>query len=1051
LLKHLVESSLRYRTVVLVLAIALIVYGIYVTENAKLDVFPDFVPPQVSIQTEAPGLSPEQVESLITTPVENAIKGVGNLESVRSQSIQGLSIITAVFTDGTDILSARQQLGERLAESAAQLPQGTSPPRMGPLTSSTMDLLKIGLVSDRLSPMDLRTFADWTVRPRLLAIPGVASVLVYGGEVRQLQVQVRPERLVAYDLSTQDVLNAARSATGIRGAGFVESAAQRVILRTEGQSLTPEELGQAVVATRSGQSIRLADVADVALGGAPKFGDAMIQGRPGVLMPVLSQYGANTLEVTRAIEAALKEMQPLFKTEGVTVYPDLFRPASFIESAIHNIGHSLLIGGLLVTIVLFLFLWNIRAALISITAIPLSLLVAVIILQRFGLTLNTITLGGLAIAIGEVVDDAIIDVENIFRRLRENAAAGQPRSAFRVVLDASLEVRSAVVYATLIVVLVFVPVLGMSGIQGRLFAPLGIAYILAVLASLAKSLTVTPAMCLVLLPSRAARRSTEPALIAAFKRAYTKFLSLIVERPAVVIVPVVLICVLAVGVFRRLGSEFLPEFREGHFVMQMNAVPGTSLAESRRVGKLVADDLLENPHFRTVPQQIGRAELGEDTWGPHKSEFHINLAKDLDAKEEDQAQSELRETLAKYPGMQFEVTTFLGDRIGETISGETAAVVINIFGDDLDTLDQKAQEVAGAIGKVPGAVDVKIGSPPGAPQIAMRLRPERLREFGFRPVDVLDALQTAYQGTTAAQTYEGSRVFDVVVILDEADRQDPESVGQLMLRNGDGGLVRLNELADVYTTTGRYMLLHDDGRRRQTVTCNVRGRDVTSFVNEARKLVEDSVSFPKGTYAAFTGAAEARAAAQHELLMHSGIAAIGIVLLLYIVAGNVPNLLLILINLPFALVGGILAVFLSSNHNVSIGSLVGFVTLFGITTRNSIMLISHYQHLVRHEGMTWNRAAALRGASERIVPILMTALVTGLGLLPIALGSGQAGRVIEGPMAIVILGGLATSTILNLLVLPTLALRFGRFAVADEEGDEADRVHLVGGPVESHV
>ncbi|HEY3244304.1 MAG TPA: efflux RND transporter permease subunit, partial [Phycisphaerae bacterium] len=765
----------------------------------------------------------------------------------------------------------------------------------------------------------------------------------------------------------------------------------------------------------------------------PKVGDARIQGKPGVLIALLSQFGANTLETTRRLEGVLADLKPSLEAQGIQLFPPLFRPASFIETAVHNIGHSLLLGAVFVVAVLFLFMFNLRAAFISITAIPLSLLVAIIVLDRWGLTLNTITLGGLAIALGVVVDDAVIDVENIYRRLRENAASPEPRSNFRVVLDASLEVRSAVVYATFVVALVFLPVLSMSGLQGRLFAPLGLAYILAVMTSLGVALTITPALCMVLLPRRA-RTAREPRPIRGMKAGYRRLLLPLMRYPGAVIGPVLLFCAIAALLLHRFGAEFLPEFREGHFVLHINTIPGSSLQESGRVGSLIAAELLKDKRIQTVPQQIGRAELGEDAWGPHRSESHTQLAPNTTAKEQDQVEDFIRQTLKSFPGITFDVTTFLGDRIGETISGETAQVVVSVFGEDLDALDQKAREVADVLAGIRGNADVLVASPPGAPQLAIQLRPERLLQFGFQPTQVLDAMQTAYQGTRVAQTYEGSRVFDVAVILDEQYRRDPEDVRGLLLRSPDGVLVPLSELADVYLTTGRYTVLHDGARRRQTVTCNVRGRDVASFVAEAKQKVAAQVRFPGGVYPIFTGAAEARAQARNELFVHSSIAGLGIVLLLAMVFGSLRNLLLVLVNLPLAFVGGVVAAYFSGG-NLSLGSLVGFVTLFGITTRNSIMMISHYDHLVREEGMLWGLDAALRGASERIVPILMTALVTALGLLPIALGSGEAGREIEGPMAIVILGGLATSTLLNLLVLPTLALRFGRFGRRTEMDD----------------
>ncbi|MBI1825945.1 MAG: efflux RND transporter permease subunit [Planctomycetes bacterium] len=1024
LLQRLVAISISFRSVVIILAGVLILFGLYTVQHAKFDVLPDFVPPQVVIQCEAPGLSPEQVEALVTRPIETAINGAGHVESVRSQSIQGLCVLTVVFQEGTDILVDRQLLSERLSAIAGTLPTGVKAPKMEPMTSGTMDLLKLGIHSDTASPFELRAFADWTLRPRLLSVNGVAVVSVFGGNVRQLQIQVNPDRLAALDVSMDDLLAAARNATGIRGAGFVETDAQRIVIRTEGQSPTPEELGAVIIAPQGREPVRIADVANVTFAAAPKFGDALIMGKPGVLLTMLSQYGANTLEVTEAVEQALEEMRPALESEHITLYPRLHRPATFVENAIHNINSSLELGAVLVAVVLFLFLWNLRCAIISISAIPLSLLTAVIIMDRFGITLNTMTLGGLAIAIGEVVDDAIIDVENIYRRLRENRNQPHPRHPLRVVLDASMEVRGAVVYATLIVATVFIPVLTMSGLQGRLFSPLGIAYILAIMSSLVVALTITPAMCAVLLPRRA-EIAHEPKLQTALKSAYVRLMTPITHHPWFILFVLVILVAGATSLVPYFGGEFLPDFTEGHFVPHVSAVPGTSLAELRRIGEQISADLLANPLIATVEQQIGRAELGEDTFGPHRSEFHIEL-KPTSADQDQNVRNFIRHSLETYPGVATDVLTFLGDRISETMSGETAEVVVNVFGDDLDLLDEKATQVQNLLSSLRGAVDVQVVAPPGSPQMLISLRHESLRQFGFQPVEVLDAIQTAFQGAQVGEINSGRQVIDVVAILDESRRTEPESIRTLLLKNRDGALVPLERLADIDLTTGRYMLLHDGARRRQTVTCNVEKRDVASFVMEAKKEVDAKVDLPAGTYIAFGGSAKAREDAQRQLLVHSAIAILGIVLLLAVVVRRPSNLLLVMLNLPLALIGGLVAAFLVG-RTITVGSLIGFVTLFGITTRNSIMLISHYEHLVAVEGIPWQITTALRGAAERLVPILMTALVTGLGLLPIAVGGNEAGREIESPMAVVILGGLFTSTVLNLLVLPALAARFGTF------------------------
>jgi CzcA family heavy metal efflux pump len=1029
-LTKLVEVSIRFRGIVVALACLVVGYGAYATWTARYDVYPEFAPPQVVVQTEAPGLSPEDVEQLVTRPVENVLNGAPDVEAIRSQSIQGLSVVTVVFLQRTDVYRARQMVNERIAEASVQMPQGVLPPAMAPLTGATSVVLIIGLTSDQRSLMDVRTFADWTLRPRLLGVPGVARVSTFGGDVRELQVQVEPERLAAYHLSFSDVMTAAKAATGVRGAGFIETPTQRVVVQTQGQSLSAAKLGEVVLHVANNRTARLKDVAVVADGAEPKIGDATIMGRPGVMLNISSQYGANTMDVTRALDAAIAEMAPVIAANQLTLHRDLFRPANFIRTSVRSISTALLIGGVLVTLVLLVFLFNLRVAFISLTAIPLSLLVAIIVLTRMGESLNTLTLGGLAIAIGEVVDDAIIDAENIFRRLREAPRNLNASQIFHIVLHASVEVRSAVVYATFIVALVFIPVLTMSGVQGRLFAPLGWTYILAILASLLVALTVTPALSYLLLP-KAIETAKEPPYVVALKARYGRWLHALSDRPRTLMISAGALCVLAIAAVPFLGGEFLPPLREGHFIVHMVTLPGTALPESMRLGALVSTELLKNPNVRLVAQQIGRAEQGDDTAGVHYSEIHVDL-KPLGGSAAEQAETDVRDALERIPGALFSTKTFLTERIEEVVSGARAQVVVQVFGDDLDVIDQKAQDVLRLVASVPGAVDTQLESPAGTPELVIRLRPEALRQFGFQPVNVLEAIQAAYQGATVGQAYDGNRVFNVVGVLAPGIRQHPDRVGQLPLQNLEGVRVPLQSLADVYETSGRYSIAHEGSRRRQAIFCDVGGRDLASFVADLQQTLRTKMQFPQGVYAVVSGASEALDQARREIFAYSLVAAIGIVLLLSIAFRNIRNTLLVLANLPFALVGGVLAA-VATGGNLSVGSMVGFVTLFGITTRNSIMMISHFEHLVRHERETWGIEAAVRGASERLTPVLMTAIVTALGLLPLALGSGEPGKEIEGPMAIVILGGLVTSTVLNLIVLPTLALRYGHFPEMDAE------------------
>ncbi len=733
MLTAIVHFSLRFRGVIIALACALPGYGIYAYTQAKYDVFPEFAPPMVNIQAEAPGLAPEQVEQLVTLPIENAVNGVEGIESMRSQSIQGLGLIIVTFRTGTDIYRARQTINERLT--TAQLPQGVPRPVMTPLTSSTSLSLIVGLTSEKHSLMELRTLADWTLKRRLLAVPGVAKVSVFGGEAKSFQVQVRPERLVAYDLSIDDVLAAAGRATAVRGAGFVENDSQRIVLQSEGQSLTAEQLAQSVVAQSKGAIVRLGDLGKVVEAPEPAIGAAAVMGKPGVSLLIKNQVGANTLEVTRNVEQALNEMKPSLDAQGITMRADLFRPANFIETATHNVKISLLIGAVLVVIMLMVFLFDFRTAAISCTAIPLSLLAAVIVPQRIGISLNTMTLGGLAIAIGEVVDDAVIDVENILRRLRENRHLPNPLSALKVVLDASIEVRSAVVYATFAVTLVFVPILTMSGVAGRLFAPLGLAYVLAILASLVVALTVTPALCLVLLGDSRFKRE-EPPVVHWLKTRYVRLLQRVETNSKAVLWSVGIATILGLCTMPFIGAQFIPELREGHFIIHMSAVPGTSLNQSLAIGEKVTEELLKLSFVRTVSQNAGRAELADDTWGTHYSEFNVDL-KPLAGEEAEQSQFQIKDVLTKFPGVNFSVKTFLTERMEETLSGQRASIVVNLFGSNLDALDATGKEIARLLNTIPGAADVQLPSPPGTPQLVVRLKPNALARWCFDAVNVL--------------------------------------------------------------------------------------------------------------------------------------------------------------------------------------------------------------------------------------------------------------------------------------------------------------------------
>lgn len=1037
MMSALVRFSIRFSGVIIGLATLVVLYGFYSLSRSNLDVFPEFAPTQIVIQTESPGLSAELVESLVTQRIETSIAGTVGIASMRSQSIPGLSIVTIIFDEKTDVYRNRQVIAERLSTLNNKLPQGITP-NITPLTSSASTVLGFGVTSKNRSLTELRTLVDWTIVPHLMAIPGVADVNVFGGKVRQLQVQVEPEKMIKYGISLLQVEEAVKKATGVRGNGFIENKNQRIVINTEGQATTPDKLAMVALLHKNGQTIRLGDIGKVVEGAVPSISAAAINEETGVYLSVQGQLGANTHGVTLAIEKALQELKPTLQAENVTLHEGLFRPANFIEVAIQGVRTDILIGSVLVITVLFLFLFNVRTAFISATAIPLSLLTAIVVMSYYNIGLNIMVLGGLAIALGEVVDDAIIDTENIFRRLRENRMLVEPLPTYRVVFDASMEVRSSVVYATIIVALVFMPLLTLGGVAGKLFAPLGIAYIAAIMASLLVALTLTPALCYLLL-GNAKLEAEDPPMIRIIKKWYVNMLIKIEAHYKLILAVSFMLMAIGLGILPLFKNQFIPALHEGHYIMHMTAVPGTSEQESLRIGKKVSAAIRSIDGVKSVTQWVGRAPNGADTFGTHYSEFEIEIGA-ISGTEQRRILDEIREKLggeasdddgdgkaeAGFVGINFAINTFLTERIEETISGYAASTVINIYGQDLDALDRDANAIASILNSIPGAADVMVQSPPGTPQLVMRLRPEKMARLGLHPTDVLDSIRAAYEGVPVTQVYEGNRVIGVSVLLAQEARDDIQEAGSLPLFNTDGKLIRLRDVADIVQENGRSKILHAGAKRIQTVTANVVERDIGSFTDELKARLKTDLVLSQGAYLEFTGAAEANAKSREALILQSLLAGVTVFLMLYIAFGRLRNLLLTFANLPFALIGGVLAVMFTGGW-ISLGSLVGFVTLFGITLRNSIMMISHYQHLIDEENCVWGLDTCIRGASERLPSILMTALVTALGLLPLAAASGQPGREIEGPMATIIVGGLVTSTILNLLILPTIMLHFGRF------------------------
>ncbi|KPF54586.1 acriflavine resistance protein B [Novosphingobium sp. AAP1] len=1027
MLSALVRQSLRHPWLVLLGAVVLLALGVTTLRSAAYDVFPEFVPPQASVQTEAPGLSPQQVEMLVTRPLEAVINGANGVETVRSQSIQGLSVIDITFREGNDAYRARQQVSEALADAIPRLPPGVDTPRLTPLVSSTMDLLKIGLVSQRLSPMQLRDLAEWTIKPRLLSVPGVARANVFGGEQRRIEVRADPARLLARGITFADLGQAVSAAVNVNGGGFADTPNQRILVDPGPSATTGAQIAAAVLTTGPGGTVRIGDVAQVADAAAPPVGDALIMGKPGVLMTLSSQYGANTLDTTRALERAINDIAPALRAQGVTLYPALHRPANFVEVALSGITVDLAIGAVMVFVVLLVFLRDVRVVMIAFVSIPLSLLAALIVLDRTGQTINTMTLGGLAVALGVVIDDAIVDIENIVRRLRGVTDEADRRA---IIAAASIEVRAPVVHATFVLALTMLPVILLTGLQGAFFAPLGLAFLLATMASLVVALSVTPALALMLLRGR--NPVAEPALLERFKNWHEGLMRRLCARPGVAAGAIATLGALALVGTLSFGSELLPTFREQHYVLQVSGPPGASLAWMRSTGEELSRRLLAIPEVLSVEEQIGRAEAGEDTWPPSQGEFHLRL-KSVGGRGEDTALAEIRAALAATPALQGEVTTFLGDRISESLSGETAAIAISVQGADLDTLDRTGATIAAALRSVPGATDVTMKAAPGTPMLGVTLDPARMALHGVTAADAGDAIRATFAGQTVGQVVLADRAIDVAVTLPPDLRRDPEALGDTLVRasagGASGGAVRLADIATISPGEARALIAHEGGLRRQIVTANVvPGHAVADVVKAAQARIARDVALPPGVFLSWAGTAEGAAAAQRQLLAHVALAGVAMVALLILAFGGVRPALLILAGMPPAMAGGVLAVALTGGV-VSLGALVGFIALFGISARNAILLVAHVDQLVLGEGRPWTLDTLLEATRERVTPILLTALVTAFALLPVAIETGQSGREIQGPMAVVILGGLATSLLLTLLLLPALVWRWRFSAV----------------------
>jgi len=1018
MLRSLVRSSIRFRVLVVIASAVLLIAGTRAAIDTPIDVFPEFAPPLVEVQTEAPGLSTEEVESLITVPLETALIGVPYLRTLRSKSVLGLSSVVMLFEQGTDLLRARQVVQERLQTEARLLPVVARPPVLLAPLSSMSRVLKIGVSSKTLSQQEMSVLARWTVRPRLMAVRGVANVAIWGLRDPRLEVLVDPDRLRAHEVTLDAVLRAAGEASLPSAGGFVDTPNQRLAIRHTGTTVDPEDLARTVIAVRGRSPVRLGDVAEVRTGHAPPIGDAVIDDGPGLLMIVEKQPWGNTLEVTEGVERALETLRP--GLAGVTLDPTIFRPATFIERAIANLRNALGIGCLLVVVVLLAFLGDWRTSLISLIAIPLSLVTAALVLAQRGGTINTMVLAGLVIAVGEVVDDAIIDVENIVRRLRLNAALPEPRAAHRVVLEASLEVRSAVVYATLIVTLVFVPVFFLEGVAGAFFRPLGLAYVIAILSSLLVALTVTPALSLLLLRHEDRERH-DPPVVVWLKARYARILPRLLARPrAAAATLVIALAATALG-SRFLGEEFLPDFRETDFLMHWVEKPGTSIDAGRRTTALVSRELRSIPGVRNFGSHIGRTEVADEVVGPNFTEFWVSIDPAVD---HDRTVARIKDVIAGYPGAFRDVLTYLKERIKEVLTGASATIVVRIYGPELPILRAKAEEVARALREVQGVADLKVEQQVLVPQIDVRLRPEEAAAHGVSPADVRRAATVLVKGQKVGEVYDRQRVVEVAVWGAPEVRSDVSALRRLPIAVASGAEIPLGAVASVEIAPAPNEIKRENASRRIDVTCNVTsGIDLGTVARAVEGRVR-ALSFDREYHAELLGEYAEREASRRKLLLLAAASLAAIVVIIQADFRSVRLTLLTLVTLPFALIGSVAAAF-AAGGVLSIGSIVGFVTVLGIAARNGIMLVSHWRHLAEVEGEPSGEALVRRGAMERLAPILMTALCAGLALVPIVIRGPIPGHEIEHPMAVVILGGLVTSTVMNLALLPALYLAYG--------------------------
>jgi HME family heavy-metal exporter len=1045
MLNAIIRFSLRFRLLVIAVAMVTLVYGSYVLWQLPIDVFPDLNRPRVTILTEAPGLAPEEVETLITLPLESVLHGATGVLAVRSSSDIGLSVIYVEFDWGTDIYRDRQIVAEKIALAAPRMPEGIYP-QLAPISSIMGQIALIGMVSEsgETSPIELRTLADWVVRRQLLAIPGVAQVITMGGGRLQFQVLVNPELLVKYDVTLGDVERALARSNHNATGGYLTTGNTELLVRSLGRVQQVADLEKVVVKPDPERPILLRDVARVVEGTQIKRGDAALGGKPAVMLTVTKQPGADTRELTDQIMRVMEDLRSVMPRD-VRIEPNVYQQKAFIDLSIHNVIMALRDGAILVVIILFIFLVNFRTTFITLTAIPLSIVSAGLVFKWFGMSINTMTLGGLAVAIGELVDDAIVDVENIFRRLRQNRHSPNPKPALRVVYEASSEVRNSIVFSTILVVLVFVPLLALGGMEGRLFTPLAIAYIVSILASLVVSLTVTPVLSYWLLPNARFMERRQDSLLLQFLKWLGGLAIRFSIRYSWPILAAVLIAVLAsIVAVTRIGRDFLPPFNEGTVQVNVLVPPGTSLETSSRIGALADERLMAIPGIATVGRRTGRAELDEHIMGVNVNETIVTVDPNS-GRSREEILADIRSELDQVPGTVFAAEQPLQHLISHMLSGVMAQIGIKVYGDELSVLRGKAREIEAAIRDVPGVTDLLVEQQVDIPQLQIVPRRDMLARLGLTVADVNELVETAMNGRTVSQVLQGQRAFDLVVRLDEPYRGDLDYLKRLLIRlptepnssdqgasrtyrlaTSSGGGVPLASVADIVTSSGPNTINRENVRRRIVVQCNTAGRDLGSIVGEIeQRLAPVRASLPPGYFIELGGQFESQQSATRMIGLLSIVAVVGMFLALYTLFGSVNLSLQVLAALPMAAIGAVGAL-LITGQSLTVASLVGFISLAGIASRNGILLIAHYLHLVRYEGEQFTPQMIERAGKERLAPMLMTALTAAIALVPFALAAGQPGKEILYPVATVIIGGLVSSTLLDFFVHPALFWRFGR-------------------------